>query len=91
MTELNRLLALDVLSRVPAGAHDLCAYPQRGNQNKDGAENCSARQVIRAVAENLWHLCPTEPACCQADGVVRKPLRKHGGKIPAANASTKTE
>src|SRR4030095_1520280 len=55
MTELNGLLALDVLAGVPARASDLCGHPKRRREHKDSAENRRARQVVRTMTENLWH------------------------------------
>ena len=55
MTELNGLLTLYVLAGVPARAGDLCGHPKGRQEDKDSAENRSARQVVRAMTENLWH------------------------------------
>ena len=55
MTELDWLLALDPLARVPSGASDFCGDPKGGEQNEDRAVNRGPRQVIRAMTENLWH------------------------------------
>ncbi len=43
VTELDRLLAFDVLPGVPAGTSDLGGDPQRGNQNEDRAVNRGSR------------------------------------------------
>src|SRR6266403_770665 len=55
MTELNWLLALDISARVPARARDFRRYPQRGEQNKNCAEDRRAREIVCAVTKNLWH------------------------------------
>ena len=55
MTELNWLLALDVSARVPARARDFRRYPQRGEQNKNCAEDRRAREIVCAVTKYLWH------------------------------------
>jgi hypothetical protein len=61
MAELNRLLALDPLARVPSGASDFCRDPEGREQNEDRAVDRGTRQVIRTMAENLWH--------CRREGV----------------------
>src|SRR6266850_6507415 len=55
MTELNWLLALDISARVPTRAGDFRRYPQRGEQNKNCAEDRRAREIVCAVTKNLWH------------------------------------
>jgi hypothetical protein len=55
VTELNRLLALDVLAGVPAGAVDFGGDKERRDENKDCAEDCGSSQIVRAMTENLWH------------------------------------
>lgn len=55
VTELNRLLALDPLPRVPGRSINLCSNPKRSEQDKNGAENAQLGKSVGAVLENLWH------------------------------------
>ena len=56
VTELNRLLTLDVGARVPTRTVDLRSDEQRRGQNKSRAEDSRAGKIVRTVTENLWHL-----------------------------------
>jgi len=55
VTELDRLLTFDPLSGVPSRTVDRSGHPQRRQQYKDGAEDSSPREIVRAVTKNLWH------------------------------------
>ena len=55
VTELNRLLPLDVSASVPAGAVDFGGDEQSGDYNEYRAEDRGPCEIICAVTENLWH------------------------------------
>src|SRR6266550_3425581 len=55
MTELNWLLTLDPLARVPGRAIKLSRDPQQRDQNKHGAIDRQLRQRVGAVMKNLRH------------------------------------
>ena len=55
VAELDRLLPFDPLSGVPPRTVDRSGHPQRRQQYKDGAEDSSPREIVRAVTKNLWH------------------------------------
>ena len=55
VTELNWLLTLNPLSRVPGRTVDRSRHEECGNQYEDRTEYADLRQRIGAVMENLWH------------------------------------
>ena len=55
VTELDRLLSLDGLSRNPGRTVDFSGHPKRCQQNKDGTKDGRASQCIGAVVKDLWH------------------------------------
>lgn len=55
VTKLDWLLTLYPLPSVPGRSIDFGADPERGEQNKDGAENTELGKSVRTVMEDLWH------------------------------------
>lgn len=55
VTKLDWLLSLYPLPRVPGRAIDFGADPERGEQNKDSAENAELGEGVGTVMEDLWH------------------------------------
>ena len=55
VTELDRLLFLDPLSRIPRRTIQLSADPQQRDRNKNGAIDRDFRQRVRTVMEDLGH------------------------------------
>ena len=55
VTELNWLLPLNPLSRVPGRTVDRSRHEEGGNQDEDRAKDADFGQRIGAVMENLWH------------------------------------
>lgn len=55
MTELDRLLALDPLARVPRRTIQFDRDPQKRNNNEESAIDRNLGKRIRAVMEDLWH------------------------------------
>ena len=56
VTELNWLLSLNPLARIPCGAIQLNRDPQQSNNNKNSTVDGDSRQRVGAVMEDLWHL-----------------------------------
>jgi len=80
VTELNRLLPLDVGACVPAGAVDFGGDEQGGDQNEYRAEDRGPCEIICAVTENLWHRrrivvfrLTTDYSAITVSGVNRRP------------------
>ena len=83
VTELNWLLALDVLAGVPARAINLSRHPERSEENKDRAEDRGPRQVIGAVTKNLWHRRQNFCAHCSDEFIPRLIGREAIGQATA--------
>ena len=55
MTELDWLLPLEPLARIPGRAIKFYCNPKSGKENEDSAINRKLCQRVRAVMEDLWH------------------------------------
>jgi len=55
VTELNRLLSLEPLARVPCGTIKLNSGPQSSTHDEQRTVDGDFCQCVSAVVKNLWH------------------------------------